>query len=366
MENKTLILPDDWGRSAYHDFLATEGVPVHRGLAVPSLRDIEVAPWDRLDAKGAYVQLDGTEDTNNAYILELAPGRSSAPERHLFEEVFFVVSGRGTCEVKSPTGERQTFEWQEGSLFAIPMNAEHRLHNGSGIESARLLAVTTAPLVINLFHTPEFVYGSSYDFLDRFSGEREYFSAEGTLYSIPNNTRRILETNFVADVYRMQLFDWAERGAGGKNVKFELANNTMVAHVSEFPIGSYKKMHRHGPGAHVIILAGQGFSLLRPDHESEFEDVQWGPGAMFVPPGNWWHQHFNTGSTPARYLAIRWGSSKWKLTRYLDHQGIDKSTKEGGNQIDYTDQDPQVHRLFLERCAANGTKVNMDGLGIPV
>ena len=81
-------------------------------------------------------------------------------------------------------------------------------------------------------------------------------------------------------------------------------------------------------------------------------EVNWKPGTLFVPPGRWWHQHFNTGSEPARYLAIRWGGNKWKLAEYLDNQGVDKDVNEGGNQIEYEDQDPTIHRTYVERCAA--------------
>src|SRR5438552_11776167 len=42
----------------------------------------------------------------------------------------------------------------------------------------------------------------------------------------------------------------------------ELAKNSMGAHISQFQPGTYKKAHRHGPGAHVIILDGAGFSTL--------------------------------------------------------------------------------------------------------
>jgi mannose-6-phosphate isomerase-like protein (cupin superfamily) len=360
MEKQAVRLPEEWSRTAFRRFLESEQIPVIAGLAVDDLRSVEVIPWPRMDAKGAYIQLTGAEDTDSAYVLEIPAGASTAADKHLYEEVYFVLSGRGSCEVLNNAGARRSFEWQSGSVFAIPLNTSHRLHNGSGRDAARLLGVTTAPLMINLLRNMDFIFNCPYDFTDRFAGQDDYFSRDGTIYARPDSQQKILETNFVADVNRMQLPAWAERGAGGKHMKFELADNVLVAHVSEFPVGTYKKGHRHGPGAHVIILEGRGYSLMWTDQHATFEDISWKPGTMLVPPGMWWHQHFNSGATPARYLAIRWGSTKWKVTRYLDHQGIDKSTKAGGNQIEYADQDPRIHRLFVERCKANGVEVKMD------
>ncbi len=360
MSREVKPLPQGWGRTAYSEFLAREGIPVVTGLAVPDLLEVETAPWPRLEARGAYIQLLGAEDTNTAYVLDIPPGAATAVDKHLYEEVFFVLEGRGSCEVWNHAGARVSFEWQRGSLFAIPLNTFHRLYNGSGQQRARLLGVSTAPLMINLLRNLEFVFGCPFDFTDRFAGEADYFTREGNLYSRPDSTQKIWETNFISDVYNLHLYEWVERGAGGKHMKFELANNTLIAHVSEFPVGTYKKAHRHGPGAHVVILSGQGYSLMWTDQHTDFEEIPWKPGTMFVPPGMWWHQHFNTGPVPARYLAIRWGSTKWKLTRYLDYQGVDKDAKAGGNQIEYADQDPRIHRMFVERCRANGVEVRMD------
>lgn len=360
MEKQPVPLPQEWSRTAFRRFLESEQIPVLTGFAVDDLKTVEVVPWPRMDAKGAYVQLTGAEDTDSAYVVEIAPGKSTAEEKHLYEEVYFVLSGRGSCEVSGHNGARRSFEWQTGSVYAIPLNTSHKLHNGSGREPARLLAVTTAPLMINLVRNLDFVFNCPFDFTDRFSGQDDYFNREGTIYARPDSQQKIWETNFVADVYKMHLPAWAERGAGGKHMKFELADNVLVAHVSEFPVGTYKKGHRHGPGAHVVILEGKGYSLMWTDQHESFEDIHWKPGSMLVPPGMWWHQHFNSGPTLARYLAIRWGSTKWKVTRYLDHQGIDKSAKTGGNQIEYADQDPRIHRMFIERCKTNGVEVQMD------
>ena len=100
--------------------------------------------------------------------------------------------------------------------------------------------------------------------------------------------------------------------------------------------------------------------------KEDWTEVNWQTGTLFVPPGKWWHQHFNTGPNPARYLAIRWGGNKWKLAAYLDNQGVDENVKMGGNQVEYEDQDPVIHRTYVERCAAQGVQVKMDDFKVRV
>jgi quercetin dioxygenase-like cupin family protein len=66
--------------------------------------------------RGAFIVLDAVVDTNIAYILEISPGGSVLPERHLYEEIVYVLSGRGATTVWNEGGSKRTFEWNEGSV----------------------------------------------------------------------------------------------------------------------------------------------------------------------------------------------------------------------------------------------------------
>ncbi len=338
-------------RTTYQQWQEAEGLRVIRGFYVEDLRTVELEPWGRKGGRGVFIDMDGTGGTNGAYVCEIAPGGKLAPQRHLYEEVIYVLGGRGSTAVWVEGGPKVTFEWQAGSLIAIPLNASHQHFNASGTEPARHYAVTTAPLVMNLFHNHDFVFDNPFVFRDRFTGESDAFTGRGTFLA-----SRIWEANFIPDVRTFQLLEWKERGAGGSNIMFELANNTLIAHISQFPVGTYKKAHRHGPGANVIILSGRGYSLLWPDGQP-WTKVDWHEASVFVPPDFWWHAHFNAGATPARYLAIRWGSVKHKLDD--KHDGIDTDRAKGGNQIEYEDEDPAARALFEAELARVGVQSRM-------
>lgn len=340
--------------TTYQQWQQSEGIPVISGFHVEDLNTVEVAPWPRKGGKGVFIDLEGTGGTNDAHVAEIPPGKALAPQRHLYEEVVFILSGRGATTVWVEGGQKHTFEWQKGSLFAIPLNASYQHHNGSGTEVARYYAVTTAPWVMNLFHNMEFVFNNPFVFKDRYSSDPEYFSGKGTFLA-----SRVWDANFIPDVRSFKLIEWKERGASGRNILFELAGNTMIAHISEFPVGTYKKAHRHGPGAHVIIIGGKGYSLLWPEG-AERRMVKWRDGSVFVPPEWWWHEHFNSGSEPARYLAIRWGSVKHKLDE--KYSKLDQDKKKGGNQIEYQDEDPAIYKLFEQELAKAGVGPKMEAM----
>jgi hypothetical protein len=79
---------------------------------------------------------------------------------------------------------------------------------------------------------------------------------------------------------------------------------------------------------------------------------------MIVPPNLWFHQHFNTGTTPARYLAF-----KAEGVAIRNAQGVPKawiSRRVGGDQIDYADESPRVRQWFTEALSKRGLEPRMD------
>jgi len=55
------------------------------GVYVRDLRSAELGDWPRKGVKGAAVYLDG-DDPCDAHLVEIPPGRSTAPEHHLYDE----------------------------------------------------------------------------------------------------------------------------------------------------------------------------------------------------------------------------------------------------------------------------------------
>ena len=325
----------------YRNWQEAQRIPIIKGFFVEDINKVELAPWELKGGLGSFINLDGAGDVNDAYVCEIPPGGKLKTQKHLYEEMVFIAKGYGATTVWQREGKKHTFEWHPGSLFAIPLNAWYQHFNGSGTEPVRYFSVTNSRFIINLFHNLDFVFENNFAFIDRFDpSDEDYFNREGKLHG-----RFFMSTNFVPNTYDVQLKDYRERGES-TNMKFDLAGQTMAAHISEFPVGTYKKAHRHGPGAHVIVLGGQGYSLLWPEGQQRIR-VDWKPGCVVVPPMQWFHQHFNSGAETVRYLALRWGSWRYRFMRLADgDRSTYTSVKEGGGQIEYEDEDPEIHREF--------------------
>ncbi len=325
--------------SPYTLWKAAEGIPIHAGSYIDSLYTVEVGPWGRVGQSGAIINL-ADQEQDDGWVIEIAPGGQTNVLHHMFEATFYVLSGRGATMFWQEGQPKDSVEWKRGSIFSPPLNCHYQHFNGDGEAPTRLFAVTNAPMVINLFRDGEF------PFSDKFQFNQRYESGAGFFDKADERLRQnAWTTNFIGDIRSFRLDDAANRGAGGLLTMFAMSNNSMAAHCSQFPPGTYKKAHRHNVGAHVIILDGSGYSLLWFEGK-ERHRVDWQDGSMLSPMEREYHQHFNTGPTPARYLALRLGE--------LDSRHYQGFMPE---QIEYEDEDPAVYEEYEQECVKHGAKL---------
>jgi quercetin dioxygenase-like cupin family protein len=359
--------------TTYEKWIRGEGIPIVEGFGVEDFREVEVAPWERTGGKAAFVQLRGMEGFTGMYLGEIPPGKKLNPERHLYDELIYILQGRGATEVgwSSADSKKVTFEWEAGAIFAAPLNSVHRMFNGSS-EPVRYLAVTSAPILMDLLHAPEFIFGCDYEFDGRFNGEDDFF--------VPTNKRIapkggfwVWETNFIPNVKSAKIDPAESKGAGVQLSCLQMSSSALVSHIAEWPVGRYHKAHHHQGGAIILIVQSKGYTLLwpkesgmRPYKEGRGKDVvkvDWEVGSFFCPPTGWCHQHFNTGPEPARQLAFRYNSHSGEyrlgIGKALNRAGVNISTRNGGTLIEYEDEDPQIRIDYEAEIKAEGVSPQM-------
>src|SRR5579863_2870749 len=147
-------------KTPYDLFMEAEDIPVYRDIGVSKVQNLPLQPWQRMGGRGSFIQLFGTEGKWGCYVVEVPARGALNAEQHLYEEIFYVVEGRGSTEVwHEGDKKRHMFEWQQGSLFSIPLNAMHRIVNATS-SPALLLAGTTAPNVMNLINSPAAIFAN--------------------------------------------------------------------------------------------------------------------------------------------------------------------------------------------------------------
>jgi quercetin dioxygenase-like cupin family protein len=350
---------------SYEEWRQREGVGLVGGIYIRNMNDVDVSPWPRKGVKGALIYLDG-DNENDEHLVEIPPGKATNPERHMYTEAVYIVSGHGSTAVWYADGARQTFEWGPGSYFVPPTNASYQFFNASLSQPVRYFSVTDLPELMRRWASEDFIFNNPFNFKDRYAGEPDYFSAEAKLYR-----GRIWDTNFIPDIKKMPLYEWKNRGGGGSNAFMVMGSGMMENHVSRFQPGYYKKGHRHGPGAHLYITEGKGYVLTQRDNEPRIR-CDWNEGSLYLSgagEGLWLHQHFNVGQTPATYLVMNQGLSRkyakdrWQANLSTVLRRAEVSQKEeGGIQVEYENEDPEIHRIYEEELRKRGLTCYMKSM----
>jgi mannose-6-phosphate isomerase-like protein (cupin superfamily) len=122
----------------YLNWAKAEGVPIVEGAAL-DLLTLETKPWARFGVNGAICHVEGRCDFLSVFLFELVQGRRSAPMRHLYEECFYVLEGKGVSEITLSSGAGHQIGWGEGSVFTTPVNATC-IHKADGGARVRLVS----------------------------------------------------------------------------------------------------------------------------------------------------------------------------------------------------------------------------------
>lgn len=363
-------------KTDYDKFMESEGIPIFRGLGVRRAQDLPLGDWKRTGGRGTYIQLHGTEGKWGAYLIEVPAAGALNPEKHLYEEIFFVLEGRGSTEVWHEDGTRHVFEWQKGSLFSIPVNAMHRIVNATNAP-ALLLAGTTAPNLIDLVGNTKFIFDCPYSFTDRFSPDADFYRPSDDIEPDPIRGLAMRKSNLLPDIVNCELPLDNRRSPGYRRVEPFMTGNKFYLWVGQHETGRYSKAHAHTSAAILICVKGKGYTYTWPEscgptpwkdgHADKVQRIDYEEGGMVsAAPGGarWYHQHFNTSNEPFR-LTAWFGPNHPSLVTGLrpgetqtDYTAMDLT--EGGTAIPYWMEDPFLREEFEATIARNGGKSRME------
>ena len=359
----------------YDQFMVEEDIPVFRDLGVSSVKNLPLKPWKRTGGRGTYIQLLGTETKWGCHLVEVPAAGALHPEKHMYEEVYIVVEGRGSTEVwLEGEGRKHVFEWQEGSMFSIPMNAMHRIVNATN-SPALLLGGTTAPNVLNQIQNADAVFNNPYVFRDRFSGADDFYKYREEIEPDPVRGLAMRRTNFMPDAVNCELPLDNRRSPGYRRVEPFMTNNTFYYWIGQHENGRYSKAHAHTSAAILICLKGEGYTYTWPEeygvtpwkdgHADKIKRLDYGPyGMVSAAPGGarWYHQHFSVSKEPFRLMAWFGPHNPGRDPgapgeKHTDYTAID--VNEGGTAIPYWMEDPFIRKEYEEKLNRNGVEIRM-------
>ena len=348
--------------SAYDRFTEAEGLDVLRAVSVADLRQVALKPWRRLGARGAFLQMFGTEGALGQFLLEIPASAATRAERHLCDEVVLALTGSGTTELVGQDG-RRVFEWQEGALFAIPRNATHRLINATD-KPALLLCLNTLPAVIDLLGDADAVFAIPLPaFLDEEAGQ-----AFDGIEPDPVQGLALCRTGVLPDAVNCDLPLDNRASPAHRALDLGMTGPGLQVSMGEHRPGRYGRARLVSPGPILLCLSGGGEIALWPEAagphpapEQVIRIAQYGGvlTGLGEGGGRWFVQEFTFSPGAMRHLMVRRAPISHAIPGSERRDALTTAWDEGGAIIPYWREAPHIRTAFAEALAARGVANRM-------
>jgi quercetin dioxygenase-like cupin family protein len=266
----------------YLNWANAEGVPIVEGATLDLLA-LEAKPWARFGMNGAICHVEGRCDYLSAFLFELTSGQSSAPVRHLYEDCFYVLEGKGVSEIELSNGERCEIGWGPGMVFTTPVNATCRL-KADGASRARLLSLNDMRYLMGLYRNEAFLFDNASPM-----SARQAKALEAALH-----------------------VDLAGLNGGAA---LQLGDSAIGADYIRLAQGARTQAQRQMQGAHLLCASGEATIVSCLDETSERITTRLRHGCLMGLTGMMFHQHSNLGAEPLGLLKVELGSQASPLFR---------------------------------------------------
>lgn len=266
----------------YGDWAKAEGAPIVAAASV-DLTQVKTAPWTRFDVDGAICHVDGRCDFLTVFVFDIPAGGAMKPMRRIYEEMYYVVEGRGETEVVLSNGEIRRLAWAPGALFSAPINATC-IHRAPGGSPVRLASFNDFRYLMGLYRNEAFLFDNPAKFdtrQEKARGER-----------------------WIADPANEPVHQAG--AAAGANIT--LADGAIGAQVAELRAGESDLARRQMQGRHLLCLEGDGFSLSFDSPAGAITRTEWKRGVVIGQAGMAFHQNF-AGAHTTRVASIELGST---------------------------------------------------------
>src|SRR4029078_871379 len=90
----------------YTRWVRDEGLDIISSFYVPDLHTVDLKPWPRRGGRGGFFNHDASRTSKDCYVCEIPKGQELTPQRQLYEEMIYVLDGRGSTSVWNGAGQR--------------------------------------------------------------------------------------------------------------------------------------------------------------------------------------------------------------------------------------------------------------------